>query len=110
PAIYVYLSENSKYGALIWTKGKVGSRIKNAINHWLKHGNEFPNLKSSNEYIDSAHDFINNPPNGTLSKMKDNGDKLFYHPDSNTFAVQSKSGAPRTMFKPNGKMNYRSKQ
>ncbi|MDE9542464.1 hypothetical protein [Xenorhabdus bovienii] len=104
------MSENGKYGAIIWTKGKVGSRIKNAINHWLKHGKEFSNLKSSSEYIDSTHDFINSPPNGTLSKMKDNGDKLFYHPDSNTFAVQSKSGAPRTMFKPNGKMDYWRKQ
>ncbi|WP_208605113.1 S-type pyocin domain-containing protein, partial [Xenorhabdus eapokensis] len=110
PAVYVYLSENSKYGVLIWTKGKVGSRIKNAINHWLKHGNEFPNLKNSDEYIDATHDFIKNPPKGTLSKENDKGDKLFYDPDSNTFAVQSKSGAPRTMFKPKAKMKYWSNQ
>jgi filamentous hemagglutinin len=41
-----------------------------------------------------------------LTKVRDNGDKLFYNPGSNTFAVQRADGALRTMFRPDSGINY----
>ena len=41
-----------------------------------------------------------------MTKTRDNGDILLYHPESNTLGIKSKDGAPRTMFKPADKMDY----
>ena len=38
--------------------------------------------------------------------MRANGDTLIYDPKANVFAVRSKAGAPRTMFKPDDGMAY----
>lgn len=46
----------------------------------------------------------------TLTKTRPNGDKLFYDPSSNTFAVKAANGAPRTMFRPTDGTNYLLKQ
>ena len=104
PPIYIYLSKNPNDP--IWTPRKKITEVQNAYNHWKKHGKEFPDIKNSKEYVDAVHDFVNNPPEGTLTKKRDNGDELFYHPETNTFATKAKSGAPRTMFKPKDKMDY----
>jgi len=39
-----------------------------------------------------------------------NGDTLIYDPKGNVFAVATKDGAPRTMFKPDDGMDYWRKQ
>jgi pyocin large subunit-like protein len=104
PPIYFYLSKNPIDP--IWTERKKITPVQNAYGHWLKHGAEFPELSNSKEYVDATHDFVNNPPDGTLSKTRANGDQLFYHPESNTLGIKSKDGAPRTMFKPTDKMDY----
>jgi filamentous hemagglutinin len=54
--------------------------------------------------------FFADPPSGTLTKTRPNGDKLFYDPASNTFGVQAADGAPRTMFRPNKGIDYWNKQ
>lgn len=46
-------------------------------------------------------DFVNNPPSGTLTKIRNNGDTVLYNPATNVFAVKTKDGIPRTVFKPN---------
>lgn len=43
---------------------------------------------------------MNNPPEGTLSKVRPNGDTVFYNPKTNTFAVKTADGVPKTMFRP----------
>lgn len=53
---------------------------------------------------------MKSPPQGTLLKYRSNGDKLFYHPETNTFAAQTKNGIPKTIFKPKNKMEYWKKQ
>ncbi len=53
------------------------------------------------EYMAKAQDFLRNPPGGTLTKIRSNGDVVRYHPASNKFAVMDSTGAPRTIFKPN---------
>lgn len=104
PPIYIYLSKNPLDP--IWTRRKKITEVRNAYKHWEKHGHEFPELKNAKQYVDAAHDFMNNPPDGTLTKTRDNGDELFYHSETNIFASKSKDNAPRTMFKPTDKMDY----
>ncbi|NMP25663.1 pyocin [Rahnella sp. SAP-1] len=104
PPIYIYLSKRPEDP--IWTQRRKITQVENAYNHWKKHGSEFPELTNSKEYVDATHDFVNNPPKGTMTKTRDNGDILLYHPESNTLGIKSKDGAPRTMFKPTDKMDY----
>ncbi len=46
------------------------------------------------------HAFVDTPPTGVQKVARANGDALLYDAKTNTFAVVSKTGAPRTMFKP----------
>ncbi|MEM5370067.1 hypothetical protein V4C53_29070 [Paraburkholderia azotifigens] len=80
------------------TKSK--TPVENAYDHSVKHGGEFPDYQNSVQYVQATQDFVNNPPAGTLIKTRPNGDTLYYDPSSDTFAVKTKDGAPRTMFKP----------
>ncbi|MEZ4959579.1 MAG: DUF6531 domain-containing protein [Saprospiraceae bacterium] len=89
------------YGlAPCWSATHNKSSTKNAFGHWKKHGKEFPEYKNSVQYVKGANDFVKKPPSGTLMKTKPNGDKVFYHPPTNTFAVQNSAGSPKTMFRP----------
>jgi pyocin large subunit-like protein len=101
-------SNNSKVAHLKGPPGKPiwsGPGEQNARDHFQKHGAEFGH-KSAQEYVDAAHSFTSKPPSGTLTKKRPNGDKVFYHPASNTFAIADGRGAPRTMFKPDKKRAY----
>ncbi len=106
PPIYIYLSKNPD--TQIWTKTRVFQPVENAFDHWARHGKEFTNsgFNNSKEYVDATHDFVNNPPHGTLMKKRSNGDTIFYHPETNTFAAKNKDGVPKTMFKPKKEMEY----
>lgn len=72
----------------------------NSVRHWNDHGPEFPELNSYNEYIQATQDFLNNPPAGTQSFMRTNGDVMRYDLATNTFGVLRADGQPRTMFRP----------
>lgn len=56
--------------------------------------------RSAEDYLAKAHAFTRRPPAGTETASRPNGDTLFYHAASNTFAVIDRAGVPRTMFKP----------
>jgi RHS repeat-associated protein len=92
--------------APIWSRTNRLSRVKNAYAHWLKHGKEFPNLQNAKQYAEAAENFVTNPPAGTLSKLRPNGETVLYEPSTNTFAVKGADGAPKTMFKPSSGANY----
>lgn len=83
-----------------WTSTKKRPPNTNLAEHWSKHSKEFPELKSQNDYYRHAQEFVSNPPRGTLNKTRKNGDTVLYNPKTNTFAVKTKDGAPRTIFKP----------
>ncbi len=84
----------------LWTLGKHRNSMQNALSHYNKHGKEFPNINNAVEYVEEAHKFIKDPPLGTFSKVRSNGDTIFYNPQIETFAVKAQDGAPKTMFKP----------
>ena len=83
-----------------WTSTEKRSPNTNLAEHWSKHSKEFPELKSQNDYYRHAQEFVSDPPRGTLNKTRKNGDTVLYNPKTNTFAVKTKDGAPRTIFKP----------
>ena len=83
----------------IWSKGPQPSSVDNAYGHWTKHGSDFPQYQNAKQYAQGANDFVKNPPTGTLTKTK-NGDTMYYHPQTNTYAVTNSNGEVKTMFKP----------
>ncbi len=73
--IYVYLSKRLEDP--IWTLiGKI-TKVENAYNHRKKHSLDFPELANSKEYVDATHDFVNNLPEGKITKIRSNGDILY---------------------------------
>ena len=52
------------------------------------------------DYLDKVQAFISRPPPGTDRVERPNGDVLLYQASTNTFAVVSRDGVPKTMFKP----------
>ena len=84
---------------------------KNLQSHWSKHRAEFPEFKSAAEYGDFALKFFRDPPPGTLRKTRGkNGDRLYYHPESNIFGATTSGGIPKTMFRPDKGIRYWKRQ
>ena len=94
---------------VVWSHGHNGGS-QNAQEHWEKHGREFPEFHSAEEYEQGALRFVTHPPPGTLTKSRENGDALYYDPATNTFAVKDRSGEPRTFFRPNSGRAYWDRQ
>lgn len=84
-----------------WSTTKDKTSVENAYKHWQDHCPDFPEIKNAKAYVEKAISFIKSPPEGTLVKLRENGDKIYYHPDSNIFVVENKFGCPKTMYKPN---------
>ena len=83
----------------MWTSTKNRSRAGNAYRHFRDHGADF-GARNALEYVRMAQDFLRNPPPGTLTRTRPNGDVVRYNPHSDTFGVMDSSGAPRTMYIP----------
>lgn len=56
--------------------------------------------RTPQDYLARVQAFTTRPPAGTDRVERPNGDVLLYQASTNTFAVVSRDGAPRTMFKP----------
>ena len=65
---------------------------------------------SAEDYLDKVQAFSTRPPAGTERVERPNGDVLLYHAATNTFAVVSRDGEARTMFKPRDGAAYWSEQ
>jgi pyocin large subunit-like protein len=92
-------------GRPMWAANRSNSAQENAERRFRSYGDEF-GAKSVDQYVDMAHAFIGDPPKGTLRLTRSNGDKLYYDPKGNVFAVATRDGAPRVMFKPREGMSY----
>lgn len=62
------------------------------------------------EYLDRVEAFTTHPPAGTDRVERPNGDVLLYQAPTNTFAVVSREGVPKTMFKPRDGAAYWAEQ
>jgi pyocin large subunit-like protein len=56
--------------------------------------------KSADDYLQKVRTFIEATPRGTETVKRPNGDTLYYQASTNTFAVVSRDGVAKTMFKP----------
>lgn len=93
----------------LWSSNRKYSTEENARYHYERHGPEF-GAKSYDDYMAMVHGFIHAPPDGTQTLRRNNGDTLFYDPKGNVFAVMTKKGAPRTMFRPDDGVAYWNRQ
>lgn len=65
---------------------------------------------SAQDYLAKVQAFTSRPPAGTERAERPNGDVLLYQASTNTFAVVSRDGSPRTMFKPRDGTAYWAEQ
>lgn len=92
-------------GRPMWSASRRYSAEENAQRAFARNGEAF-GAATVDDFVKKAHAFVETPPKGTLTLVRANGDTLFYDPKANVFAVASKAGAPRTMFKPDDGMAY----
>lgn len=86
-------------GKPMWSANRENTAEQNAQAAFDRNGEAF-GAKTVDEFVQKAHDFTQNPGAGVKTIKRKNGDTLFYDAKSNVFAVMTKDGAPRTMFKP----------
>jgi pyocin large subunit-like protein len=92
-------------GKPMWSASRRYSAQQNAERAFTRNGEAF-DAETLDEFVKKAHAFVEHPPKGTLTLTRANGDRLLYDPKANVFAVASRAGAPRTMFKPDEGMAY----
>ncbi len=83
----------------LWSVNRKYSADDNAHYQFGKHGGEI-GAASYGDYVAAVHAFVHNPPAGTETIRRKNGDTLFYNARQNVFAVMTRDGAPRTLFRP----------
>ncbi|HEY3888363.1 MAG TPA: hypothetical protein VGL73_07305 [Caulobacteraceae bacterium] len=86
-------------GKPMWAANRRHTAQENANYQFQRDGADF-GAHTLDEFVAKAHAFTSAPPKGALTLTRSNGDKLLYDPARNIFAVVTKDGAPRTMFKP----------
>jgi len=92
-------------GKPLWAANRKHTAQENADYQFGKNGKDF-GAASEADYVAKAHAFVDSPPHGVSKIERTNGDALLYDAKTNTFAVVSKAGAPRTMFKPRDGASY----
>lgn len=97
------------HGEPEWSENRSHSAQENAEYHFQRAGADLGS-KTLDDFLTKVHHFGDHPPAGTLKLTRANGDRLLYDPKANLFAVFNKEGAPRTVFKPSGGMDYWNEQ
>ena len=92
-------------GKPMWAANRKHTAEENAQYQFAKNGGDF-GAANETDYVKKAHSFIDRPPHDVDTIARPNGDKLMYGPAENTFAVATRDGAPRTMFKPRDGASY----
>ena len=92
-------NRDSGGGDTYWAATKKYPAAESADYHFKRDGADF-GASDVKDYVAKAHAFISHPPRGAETLKRKNGDVLIYDPKGNVFAVATRDGAPRTMFKP----------
>jgi pyocin large subunit-like protein len=92
-------------GKPAWSSNRKMTAEENARSHFQRDGADFDS-KTVDDFVAKAHAFTSHPPKGAQTLQRPNGDVLLYDEKTNTFAVMSREGAPRTMFKPRNGASY----
>lgn len=86
-------------GKPMWAANRTRTAEENAQRGFERYGADFA-AADVDDYVRKTHAFVGHPPAGAETLQRANGDTLIYDPKDNVFAVVTKAGAPRTMFKP----------
>lgn len=86
-------------GKPMWSANRDRTAEQNAQAAFERNGEDF-GADTLDAFVAKAHAFTEDPPAGVQKIKRANGDTLLYDPKGNIFAVVTKDGAPRTMFKP----------
>lgn len=92
-------------GRPMWSASRDRSAEENARRAFERNGEAF-GAKSLDAFVKTAHAFVSEPPAGAETLTRANGDVLIYDPKANVFAVRTREGAPRTLFKPDDGAAY----
>lgn len=92
-------------GKPFWAANRTRTAEENAERAFERNGEAFGAV-TVDDYVEVAHKFVGNPPKGAETLKRANGDTLIYDPDGNVFAVVSREGAPRALFKPDDGVAY----
>lgn len=92
-------------GKPVWSASRRFTAEQNAERNFRRNGADF-GAATLDAYVHKAHAFVARPPRGARTLTRANGDTLIYDPASNVFAVATRDGAPRTMFKPDDGAAY----
>ena len=92
-------------GKPFWAANRTRSAEENAERAFERNGEAFGAV-TVDDYVEAAHRFVGNPPKGVETLKRANGDTLIYDPKGNVFAVVSREGAPRALFKPDDGAAY----
>lgn len=92
-------------GKPYWAANRTRTAEENAQRMFERNGATFE-ARTADDYVAKVHAFISDPPKGSETLKRSNGDLLIYDPKGNVFAVVSREGAPRTMFKPDDGAAY----
>jgi pyocin large subunit-like protein len=96
-------------GKPVWAANRQLSADEAAAASFERNGADF-GAKSVDDWVTKVHDFVDDPPRSVATIKRANGDVLLYDAKANVFAVATKDGAPRTMFKPREGAAYWDKQ
>lgn len=97
------------HGEPMWSENRSHSAKENAEYHFERAGGDLGS-KTLDDFLTKVHRFGDHPPAGALKLVRANGDRLLYDPKTNLFAVFTRQGAPRTVFKPSNGMDYWTEQ
>jgi pyocin large subunit-like protein len=96
-------------GRPLWSANSKYTAEENAEYHFKRNGEAF-GADTVDAFVAKAHAFVNDPPKAAKTVTRSNGDRMIYDAKSNTFAVATREGAPRTMFHPDDGAAYWDKQ
>ncbi len=96
-------------GRPMWAANRTRTAEENAQRGFERFGEAF-GARTVDDYVKKTHAFVAKPPAGSQTLKRANGDTLIYDPAGNVFAVVTRAGAPRTMFKPDDGADYWRKQ
>lgn len=92
-------------GRPVWAASRKGTAEEQAQKAFDRNGAAF-GADTVEAYVAKVHAFTATPPKGAQTLTRRNGDRLIYDPRGNVFAVVTRDGAPRTMFKPDDGAAY----
>jgi len=96
-------------GKPMWAASRTRTAQENAERGFERNGAAFA-AADVDDYVRKAHAFVADPPAGAQTLRRANGDTLIYDPKGNVFAVVTRAGAPRTLFKPDDGAAYWAEQ